>query len=260
MIKKQDLIGVFQTMYREHWPYEWGAARKGCVDCSGAFTYSYSLFKQTCPHGSNAMARKMIVGELLPISKARPGMVGFKAKKPGEEGYDLKPKYLPGGSDYNGDLTDYSHVGLVDDDPQYILNAKSTKYGFCRDKLTAKNGWDYVAYLKGVEYEEEDPVIEVTYQAKVIGGRLSLRKEASTNSDRICWMPEGSIVTVTGDQSGWSRVEYNGQQGWAKSEYLEEVREDPGEMISVPRKQLEDLLKRGDAIWNELADLMGGRG
>ena len=31
-IKVSALIAVFERMAREHWAYEWGAAREGCVD------------------------------------------------------------------------------------------------------------------------------------------------------------------------------------------------------------------------------------
>ena len=53
------------------------------------------------------------VKELLPISQAKPGMIAFKKREPGEEGYNLPDDYLLGGSHYNGDLADYHHVGLV---------------------------------------------------------------------------------------------------------------------------------------------------
>ena len=37
-IPVSDFIAIFEQMKKEKWKYEWGAARKGCVDCSGAFT------------------------------------------------------------------------------------------------------------------------------------------------------------------------------------------------------------------------------
>ena len=41
MIPVGKLIAHFQRMNAEHWPYEWGASRTGCVDCSGAFAGAY---------------------------------------------------------------------------------------------------------------------------------------------------------------------------------------------------------------------------
>ena len=40
MVKAQELIRVFQTMWKERWKYTWSAAEKGNVDCSGAFVYT----------------------------------------------------------------------------------------------------------------------------------------------------------------------------------------------------------------------------
>ena len=133
MIPVKSLIELFQTMYREHWRYEWGQHREGCVDCSGAFVYAFEQFGRSLPNGSNAIARGYIVGKMLPVSQAKPGMAAFKAKDPGEEGYALPEKYRKG-----PDLRDYYHIGLVDEDPRYVLNAKGTNYGFCKDKLTEK--------------------------------------------------------------------------------------------------------------------------
>ena len=124
-------------MYKERWSYIWGRAEKGCVDCSGAFVYAYKqLGHISIAHGSNAIARRWIVGGMLPLSMAQPGMAAFKAKSPGEDGYDLPERYEQGGASYTGDLMDYYHIGLVDDDPRFVLNAKSSVAGFCRDKLT----------------------------------------------------------------------------------------------------------------------------
>ena len=53
---------------------------------------------------------------------------------------------------FGTDPGDVYHVGLVDDDPEYVLNAKGTNSGFCRDSIKS---WDYVAYLKNVSYNKE---------------------------------------------------------------------------------------------------------
>ena len=73
MVKAQDLISTFQKMYLEHWAYKWGAHKEGLVDCAGAFKYAFSLFGVGFASGSNTIARRYIVGELLPVSQAAPG-------------------------------------------------------------------------------------------------------------------------------------------------------------------------------------------
>lgn len=228
MIKVKDLIALFQKMYREHWAYVWGAAEKGCVDCSGAFVYAYKVLEHvSIPHGSNAIARKWIVGEMLPVSKAEPGMAAFKAREPGEENYDLPERYRAGGASYNGDLNDYYHIGLVDDDPRYVLNAKGTQQGFCRDAI-AKGGWDFVAYLKDVEYQDsKDDGEVVAMQAKVVlpvgasGDTVNMRSKPDRSAPIVARVPVGSVVDVLTDQTTWCKIDWQGKQGWMMSNYLE---------------------------------------
>lgn len=241
MIAVNSIISLFQMMYREHWSYIWGKAEKGCVDCSGAFVYAYRQFGKTIAHGSNTIARKYITGKLLPISEAKPGMAAFKAKMPGETGYELPGKFKPGGASYNGDLNDYYHIGLVDEDSKWVLNAKGTQSGFCRDKLTKKNGWDFVAYLKGVDYdnsaEEKGEIImqeaHVVLPSGASGSTVNMRKSASTSAQLIARVPVGSKVEVEEKQAQWSKIKYEGQSGWMMSEYLDFSGETDGAEIAI---------------------------
>lgn len=229
-IPVNSLISIFQKMYKEHWDYIWGAAKEGCVDCSGAFDYAFAkLNGMNYPHGSNSIARRFIVGNLLPISEAKPGMAAFKMHAPGENGYDLPDKFLPGGGSANGDFNDYYHIGLVDEDTHWVLNAKGTKYGFCRDKLTTGNGWDCVAYLKGVDYDNsaEEKGETIMQEAHVVlpsgasGSTVNLRKTDTTSGTIIAKVPVGSAVTVEVDLGQWCKVTYNGKTGYMMSNYIE---------------------------------------
>lgn len=226
IVSAGKLIEMFQTMYREHWPYVWGAARKGCVDCSGAFVYAFGVYGIKYPHGSNAIARRYITGDMLPISQAKPGMAAFKYKTPGESGYNLPEKYQKGGASFNGMLYDYYHIGLVDSDPAYVLNAKGTDYGFCRDRLTEKNGWDCAAYLADVEYDGGESRVET---AKVVlpggasGSTVNMRRTPSRSSDIIMKVPVGAEVTVNSDSGQWCQITYADKTGYMMSNYLEYV-------------------------------------
>ena len=71
-------------------------------DCSGAVVRACLKYGYRIYHGSNRIAREY-VEKLLPPSEARPGMVAFKSRRPGEKYYDLKDEYKPGHSHYNGD-------------------------------------------------------------------------------------------------------------------------------------------------------------
>lgn len=232
------LISLFQTMYRERWEYVWGAAKKGCVDCSGAFVYAFGTVGIKYPHGSNAIARSYTVGGLKPITEARPGMAAFKAKEPGESGYALPEKHKN-----SGVLRDYYHIGLVDSDPDYVLNAKGTQYGFCRDKLSRKNGWDFVAYLKDVDYQEEKmELAKVVLPTGATGNTVNMRRVPSRSSDIIAKVPVGAEVQVAGDSGQWCQVEYQGKGGYMMSNYLE-YQGQSGESGAIGPDQYEQIDK-----------------
>lgn len=261
-----DLIGLFQTMYKEHWAYKWGVVEKGTVDCSGAFVYAYkALANKSIPHGSNALARRWIVGGMLPLSMAKPGMAAFKAYYPGDEYYDLPERYKPGGSAYNNDLTDYHHIGLVDEDTRYVLNARGEKYGFCRNELSTKNGWAFVAFLKSVDYPDGE-VIE-SMKAKVVlaagesGSTVNLREGKSKSYRIIKQVPTGTVVNVIADEGAWSKIIAGGESGYMMSNHLEYIEGDAisdvgsGEAaekidaaLTAAEKALEELRKQLEII------------
>ena len=218
-IPVDGLIALFQRMYREHWRYTWGAAEEGDVDCSGAFLYAYRQFGQSIAHGSNAIARKY-VKEILPVSKAKPGMAAFKLKKPEQSGYDLPAKYRKGGAAYNGDLSDYYHIGLVDEGGKYVLNAQGEKAGFTRTKLSA---WGAVGYLKAVEYKGGDTPMESMVVTASNGKPVAVRKGNSTEAMVIKRLPVGTVVEAFMDIDGWREIICGDVDGWMMSKFLKPV-------------------------------------
>ena len=62
-----------------------------------------------------------------------------------------------------------------------------------------------------------------TKKAKVNDSGVRIRKEASTDSDIITSLYEGTEVELIESMSnGWSKIKYNGQTGYIKSEYLDD--------------------------------------
>ena len=51
IIQANDLIALFKRMAREHWRYEWGKAKEGAVDCSGAFVYAFNKLAEKRKRG-----------------------------------------------------------------------------------------------------------------------------------------------------------------------------------------------------------------
>lgn len=256
-IPVSDLIADFQMMARENWSY--GAdTRRGNVDCSGAFVWAYQQHGHSIYHGSNRMAR-VEVEQLIPIDQAVivPGMAAFKRRLPGAEYYDLPDDYQEGGDYYTGDLSDYYHVGLVDEDTARVLNAQGKATGFVSSPIT--QNWSHVGYLTQVDYggtKEDKPMSEITTATVWAdsGSTVNLRdKPDGALIDRV---PVGATVTVSGHQDGWSRIAYNGQAGWMMDQYLRTDSAAPdqpdGDTVSItlPRAAAEQL-------WDALGNALG---
>lgn len=250
-IKVNDLIKDFRRMAEEHWAYEAGAAEKGKVDCSGAFVYAYRQHGKSIYHGSNRIAREY-VEELLPVSEAEPGMAAFKVRLPGENYYDLPAAYRQGGEHYDGDLRDYYHIGLVDEDCAHVLNAQSAATGFVSSPIT--QNWDYVAYLNDVDYsgaEPIDPTEPETEQYRVTGGKLNLRKQPDKQSPAVRSLADGEIVMKLSETGEWMHVKAGRETGYCMMQFLVPVGGTGGgdeECITVPKSVWEALKKAFDAF------------
>lgn len=250
-----DLIVLFRKMLDEHWGYVWGAAEEGKVDCSGAVVWAYRQGGLNAYHGSNRLARDEAV-QMLPLSEARPGMLAFKARPPGADGYALPDKYREGGSRDNGDLMDYYHIGVVDEDTRYVLNAKSTKAGFVRSKMT--EGWTSVAFARQIDYEGQEGGSmgsnkTATVQASS-GVTVNLRK--SPGGNLLGRVPVGAKVTVEESGGEWSRVAYGGLNGWMMTKFLTaDGAEDTG---GVENDRIARLEERVTMLEERIQALEGG--
>lgn len=117
------------------------------ADCSGAFVWACRQHGESIYHGSNRIAREYAAA-LLPIERALPGMAVFKAREPGEKNYALPAEYRQGGKRFNGDLSDYYHIGLVDASGRQVIHSSSPQAGFIRSGID--QGWRAAADLKMV--------------------------------------------------------------------------------------------------------------
>ncbi len=218
MVSKDDLLDLFERMARENWAYAWGAAREGCVDCSGAFVFAYEqLGGPAIAHGSNSILRRSM-GQLLPMSAAQPGYAAVRIRAWSEA--------EAGNRWYGKDPGDVYHIGLVGRDGK-ILNAQGTKNGFVESDPGA---WDGCAPLLDVNYGEEMEDENVLYQAKVVTKEDPLRvRRSPISGDVIGNIPRGALVSVLADSGdGWPRVRYGEWVGCASAAYLSRVSDEEG--------------------------------
>ena len=249
----KELLADFQRMLKEKWEYVMGSSSPGAVDCSGAFVWSFGQHGKSIYHGSNRILRTEI-RELLPIDQWKPGMAAFKRRMPGQQGYALPESYQPGGKHYNGDLNDYYHIGLVDEDGS-VLNAQSTQTGFVRSKLDGS--WCGVGYLKQVDYGQIEAGTTAVLALVIAqsGNMVRLRKNPSDKAETLYKVPLGATVQVLAQAEGWATVEYQGMRGYMMAEFLQTAEQsqiEDGEAVSIllPRSDAEKLY---DALLDALA-------
>lgn len=216
MIKASALINLFQRMLDEHWAYELGAAREGCVDCSGAFVWAYKQLCATIEHGSNSIAH-LRVGEYVPVSEAKPGYAVFKLRPWRED--DRGNRW------FNQQPGDCYHIGLMGQDGR-VLNAQSTKTGFVASP--ASQNWAFAAPLKAVSYSDNAEGGETMFgnaTVNITSGYLNIREGASTRSKVIAKAADGARVNIIREAGGTGWVFgalESGEAGYMSSEYLVE--------------------------------------
>ena len=70
--------------------------------------------------------------------------------------------------------------------------------------------------------EEEEPAAEAQNRETRVTESVNIRSEASTDSDRIALAYQGDAITqIESYDNGWIKVEYKGETGYVKTEFLE---------------------------------------
>ena len=170
--------------------------------------------------GTNYAARYTIknLKKITSVNQLKVGDVVLKGRPyTPNDNYPLPSKYLKGGSLYNGDTTNYVHIGTVTKiNPLEITHMTSPT----AKKDTKLGKWNYVGQLPQVSYTEESEVVVMVEYATVVGGALNVRRDKSTSSERITTIPNGSKVAVTEHGSEWCKIVYNSFTGYAMTKFL----------------------------------------
>lgn len=246
MIQASALIALFKRMLDEHWAYEWGAAREGCVDCSGAFVWAYRQLGASIEHGSNSIAH-LRVGEYVPVAEAKPGYAVFKLRAWRDDSDN-------GGNRWFGRQPgDVYHIGLMDDDGK-VLNAQSAKTGFVASDAAS---WAFASPLKDVIYKEGDGKMYGNATVSVTSGYLNIREGASTRSKIIAKAENGARVNIIREAGGTGWVFgalENGDTGYMSSEYLVEDAPESGDQGETSGEAPNTTtLRRSDGVYITLS-------
>lgn len=248
MIEAGKLLDLFERMEREHWAYEWGAAREGCVDCSGAFVLAFKQLGASIEHGSNSIAH-LRVGEYVPVAQAKPGYAVFKMRAWREE--DRGNRW------YGESPGDCYHIGLMGRVGK-VLNAQGVKTGFVASDA---KGWAFAAPLKAVKYSSTEGGGKMFGNAtvSVTSGCLNIREGAGTAAKIIAKAENGTRVNVIREAggTGWvfGKLE-NGVAGYMSGAYLVEDENTPdanaGNAANAGGEET-TTLRRSDGVYVTLA-------
>ena len=206
-----------------------GDGSGGKCDCIGLIIGALRMagYKWPGTHGSNYAARYQTDG----LAAGQPLHLGdlvYKARTPGETGYDLPGKYRE-----HPDQNDYYHVGVVTrDKPLEITHCTSVPGGIRRDSRRGK--WTYSGRCHGIEDTEEK---NMSYTAKVVaqkGKTVNMRAKASDKAKVLYKVPVGRIVWTEGTEGDFTRCTYEDEAlgvletGYIMSKYLEYIPDETG--------------------------------
>ena len=220
MVPVDTFVANVNTVYNHKPKYVWGHDTFTECDCIGMPKRALKMAGSAAAglSGTNYAARFTILNlkKIKSVSDLKVGDVVLKGRPydPNDK-YPLPVKYLKGGSLYNGDTTNYVHIGTVTKvNPLEITHMTSPT----AKKDTKLGKWNYYGQLPQVSFESE--VIVVVEYATVIGGSLNLRAQKNTSSQRVAQIPSGTKVAVTEHGDEWCKVVYNSYTGYAMTKYL----------------------------------------
>ena len=262
MIKNSDFVAAVKRNGARVTAYKLGeSGDNGQCDCIGLIIGAIRLCGERWRgvHGTNYAARNEM-RSLLRIADASELALGdlvYKAREPGQSGYDLPSRYAN-----SSDQKDYYHVGVVTGlEPLEITHCTSVPGAIRRDSKLGQ--WRYAGRLKMVALPEtegkEETDMELNY--RVIGGNLNQRAEPSMDGRWLQSIPNGT--RVHGEKSAdpaWLLVDYNGQRGYCKAAFLEALQDAPGdgqtEALTITREELAALRKALEAVCGRIDQIL----
>lgn len=193
-------------------------------------------------HGSNWAARNRMTEIVRGIEAAdlQYGWLVYKAKAPGESGWDLPDRYKD-----DEDQMDYYHVGVVTGvEPLEITHCTlgGGADGIVTDNRQGK--WVYAGPLTLVDYREESE--RVTAKVTAPGGStVNLRKTPVPNGKLVDRVPVGDEVEVLSSQLTWSLVKWKEKTGYMMTQYLQlpGAGDEAGDVVTlrISRQAAEEL-------------------
>ena len=236
MISVEKYCEGVNTIYDLNPDYKVGHdGSDGYCDCIGMCKGSIRRAGEEAKglQGTNYAARYTLKNMRLinDLSDLRVGDVVLKSRNPGEKYYDLPDSYQKGGANYNGDLTDYYHIGSVTRiNPVEITHMTDPKPLKVTKEKQLKT-WQWVANLPQVKSDSPEPVPPTPVYEKATvtapkGTTVNLRKSKSILSKLVARVPIGTVVPVLQYDKKWCKVSYTDSRhatwvGYMMTEFLD---------------------------------------
>jgi len=236
---REKFIERCMDIIRARPEYAGGCSSTTKCDCIGMVKYALRKNGVTLSTtGTNWTYRNQVenIRRISGKSVLKTGDVVFKVRAPGEKGYNLGPKYKPGGECYNGDLNDYCHIGVVKQlSPLQIIHMTSPT----AKTDTSIGKWAWAADLKKQYVDisvtptpmpapdpspEPAPYVDEAIVVADSGKWVKMRQQPSTKCGLYDDVPVGARVKVLVHGYEWTRISYGGRKGWyMMTKYLDTI-------------------------------------
>ena len=92
--------------------------------------------------------------------------------------------------------------------------------GWAKVEYNGTTGYISAEYLKSADGENTDDTGSSTVIVKTTA-KVKLRSGPSTDDKSLGTVPKGTELESEGEEDGWTKVTYNGKEGYIRSDYLE---------------------------------------
>ena len=191
----------------------------GLCDCIGLIRGALNRAgaNPTNMRGTNEAARKSIrnLHRIKKVADLQLGQVVLKVRDMDDPDYPLPSKYRVGGKSYNGDLTNYTHIGVVSQiGPLRITHMTSPT----AQHDTRLGKWIYAGDLPWVSSDESGGERMKATVTSENGGPVRVR--TCPGGDTITKLPVGTQVEVITSGPEWSVIRYPGGSGYIMTSFL----------------------------------------
>lgn len=141
-----------------------------------------------------------------------------------------------------GNASNTSNVSTVNPDPVESMententeSTESTQLAVSDEKSTTDENEPEIGILPETKQVEEQEYIEV------IGNNVRIRSSVSTetNDNILGKAKKGDKFVKTGEDGEWSELDYDGQNGYIKSEFIKNISEEEFKATAEPVEQAE---------------------